>query len=100
MIRARNRYLVEEEMRLAPGAPHQRYVRVTVADTGAVYSARSHLARLRPFLHDEREGKKDRIGVGRRPGNSSRTRRVCQPLQQSPERNGVQSLPARSGSGR
>src|SRR5262245_19105819 len=35
MVRARNRYLVEEERRLAPGAPHRCYVRVTVADTGA-----------------------------------------------------------------
>ncbi|HEY8460919.1 MAG TPA: ATP-binding protein [Blastocatellia bacterium] len=34
MIRAGNRYLIEEEKRMARGGPHQRYVRITVADTG------------------------------------------------------------------
>jgi two-component system, cell cycle sensor histidine kinase and response regulator CckA len=34
IIRAGNRYLVEEEKRLTHGAPRSRYVRITVADTG------------------------------------------------------------------
>ncbi len=34
-IKARNRYLVEEEVRLAPNPARKRYVRITVTDTGA-----------------------------------------------------------------
>lgn len=63
MIRAGNHYLVEEERRLAPGAPQRQYVRLTVADTGVGIPREIIDHIFAPFFTTKERGKGTGLGL-------------------------------------